>query len=391
MFRAEDGAYYYNRSDGILVKVIGGKTTEETRLDFITGQLIHSHGFLHRFLALFALFAITDDYLSSPDSYPRSMKAVVPSMDFYHISHQWHFMFFDRTRSFVWRPNSNLCDTAWLVGDVLASITETLEIDFWRKRVESRRPDSAWIESDCPYQSDWVVDSSIRLGPEEEVFLTFEGKRFRWFNGTVEKDAVVSMGVRNLRDHSEEEARLNRLLSALVWDQKMPVRKLWGSGGPRRPHPTVFGPRQAGGMGVDAAHIQYSLAAPRTTTQWFALALHKEAVNSRSRFYSFLCFWKIIDLAYPKLKARREWMNDVAAKKTMEKERVSEILKNTTDLERHLREERRNAIEHVFKQNTINPDDPKHEAKVSHDLRVIESFARIAMSEMLGDQWMPRV
>jgi len=196
--RGVDGHHYAKHEAGVLVRVIGAKTLEETRLDFITDQLVHSYGFLHQFVALFALFAIADDYSSNPDKYYKSMRAVLPS-DSHRISHHWHFMFNDRTRTIWWRPNSNLCDPNWLIADILAEITDTLQVDYWRKRLDMIRHDDAWSERDCPFQCDYVLDSGLRLGSGDEVLVEFEGKKFRWFNGTAERHAIVSMGVKNLR------------------------------------------------------------------------------------------------------------------------------------------------------------------------------------------------
>lgn len=392
VFRGEDGNYYYHDEEGILVQVIGGKTLEETRLDFITDQLVHSYGVLHQFIALFALFAIVDDYTSNTARYPKSMKAVLPGQDFFRISFYWHFTFFDRTRTIRWRPDSNMCDLGWLVADLLGEITDTLNVDHWRERLDMMRPDDTWMEPECTYQSDYVLDSALVLGPDAEVLLEFEGKKFRWFNGTAERDAIISMGVRDPNNQEEENDKLNRLLSALVWERKVPIRKLWGVGGPRRPYPTAYGPRQSGGIQVDPAYLQYDLRKQRTPQQWLALSLFKEAINSRSKFYSFLCFWKVLELAYPKAAARKHWVNNVAAAATREKETLSRILQNTKDLEEYLRNERRDAIAHVFQEKRtgskkgsrpVNPDDPKHEASINHDIRLIEDFAQQAIQEML--------
>jgi hypothetical protein len=392
VFHGEDGNYYMHREGGILVQVIGDKTLEETRLDFITDHLVHSYGFLHQFVALFALFAIADDYVVNCQRYPLSMKAVLPGENFYHVLHYWHCSFFDRTRTIRWRPDPNTCDPDWLIADLLGEITDTLQVDHWRTQREEIHPDDSWIESTCPFQSDYILDSGLRLGPTAEVIFEFEGKKFRWFNGTAERNAVISMGVRDLRNQEEESASLNRLLTALVWQHKAPIRKLWGVGGPRRPFPTAYGPRLSGAIQVDPAFVAFELRKPRTERQWFALALFREAISSRSRFYSFLCFWKIIELEWPKPETRKDWVNHVAPAATREKESLAKILQNTGDLDDHFRKARRDAVAHVFQEKRhgstgisrpVNPDDPKHEAAMVDDTRVIEDFARLAIEGML--------
>jgi hypothetical protein len=394
VFRGENGNYYYHDQDrdGILIHVIGQKTIEETRLDFITDQLLRSYGFLHQFIALFSLFAIADDYSRIPERYPKVMKAVLSVERFGRSTHYWHFLFNDRTRSIAWRPESNMCDPQWLVADLMGEITDTLNIDHWQQRVDTRRADSSWIESDCQYQADYIIESGLRLGSDEEVLIEFEGKKFRWFNGTVERDAIVSMGVKDLTNHQIENEKLNRLLTSLVWQHKVHVRKLWGVGGPKRPYPMAYGPRQAGGTQVDPQYVLGAIQRSYTPAQWFALALYREAVNSGSDFYSFLCYWKVIELAYSDHKARKEWINTVASRATREKERLAKVLAQTTDLENYLRNERRHAVAHVFQDNRngsktqnrpVNPDDPGHEATISQDIHLVEDFATLAIEEML--------
>jgi hypothetical protein len=156
----------------------------------------------------------------------------------------------------------------------------------------------------------------------------------------------------------------------------------------------VYGPRQPGGVQVDPKYLPYALEKSRTPEQWFALSLFREAVNSRSKFYSFLCFWKIIELVFPKKEGRKHWINEVAGSATREKEALRKILEHVTDLDEYLRKERRDAIAHVFQEKgtgsaktdrPVNPDDPKHEASISYDIAVIEDFARLAIQDMLKE------
>ena len=55
MFQGEDENYYYRNHDGEPVQIIGAKTTQETRLDFILSQLLVRTGFLRQFLGLFSI------------------------------------------------------------------------------------------------------------------------------------------------------------------------------------------------------------------------------------------------------------------------------------------------------------------------------------------------
>jgi hypothetical protein len=165
---------------GITVRVIGVKTLPETRIDFLTDQILWKHGFIRQFLELFSLFAITEDFAENPDNYPSSMKALISEEKFQSVNHRWHFMFFDRTGTVAWRPWSNACDPGWLAVDLLGRIVTTLQIDYFRRRHEQLQADTTWATDSVRFQLDYVLDSSIRLGPHDDAYLTFEGKAFRW-------------------------------------------------------------------------------------------------------------------------------------------------------------------------------------------------------------------
>ena len=384
-FAGADGNYYRHDENGILIHILGAgpHTLEETRIDFATDQILRPYGFAHQFLALFALFAITDDFSLNRSSYPPAMKAQITGMDYGRVGHGWFFTFYDRSRSFRWRPNSNLCDPYWLGSDLLASMTDTLQVDHYKKRMDSRTADDIWIGHPAKYQIDYVVDSSLRIGREDEVYLDFEGLLVRWINGTPERDAVVSILVKDIHTQDEEVHKFNRLLTVMAWEHKLPIRRLWGVAVVKKPFPVVYGPRMARGVQVDPEFAWNDYRKPKTESQWLALALYREALNSESKFYAFLSYHKIIDVIFPKLEHKRNWINNIAPSQTREKERVERIRQSNADLEAYLRQEQLNAIKHVLKKPSLNPDDPIHQRSISSDLEVIKDFARLAIETQL--------
>jgi len=215
IFRADDGNFYMHDDEGVLVRVVGAKPLDETRLDFIADQILWRHGFLRQILELFALFAITDDFSSNREYYPPAMKAVLSESEYQRVHHTWHFMYFDRARTVKWRPYSNLCDPDWLASDLLSCVVDTLQIDHFRKRrTEAKTPSQLWAKDPRKFQYDYVLDSGLRLGPDQEEYLEFEGTPFRWLNGTAERNAVVSILVEQVGDEAADVGRLNRMLGA---------------------------------------------------------------------------------------------------------------------------------------------------------------------------------
>jgi hypothetical protein len=139
----------------------------------------------------------------------------------------------------------------------------------------------------------------------------------------------------------------------------------------------------ARGVQVDPEFAWNDFRKPKTDPQWLALALYREALNSESKFYAFLSYCKIIDIIFPKLKDKKNWINNVAPTQTWEKKRVDTIRKTTTDLEAYFREEKLNAIKHVMRKPFLNPDDPSHQRSIASDLPLIKDLARLAIETKL--------
>jgi hypothetical protein len=291
-------------------------------------------------------------------------------------------MQFERTRSIRWRPLSNFCDPDWLAGDVLARLTDTLDRNLWQARVEKQKDHVNSLDDDCPWQLDYVLDSDLAIGKQEQTYFPFEGGTFRWINGTPETKATISIGVKNLKNHRTEDESLNRLLSVLVWEHGQSIVKEGGVAGARRSIPMIWGPRMASGVEIDP---QYLFRGPTTYSEerWLALALFKEGVNSDSVFYKFVNFWKILEKTIKKKKARLTWINSKGPQLGSHRERIDEIMKKNADLAEYLYDSGRCAIVHVFHDPIVNPDDYNDFVRISEDVRIVQELARAAVDEFL--------
>jgi hypothetical protein len=385
VFHGEDGNYYCQDPECGLVQIIGAKTAEETRLDFITNQLVFSTGFLHQFVSMFSLFAIADDFVRNPNQYHRMIKAVLPGSEFSHVGCDWNFLHFDHSRTYRWRPHSNLCDPNWLVGDILGSLTDTLDKDFWQRHVDLSTLDQAWLEDGCKWQMDYVLDTTLHIGSDPYAYITFEEKVLRWINGTPERDATVSISVQNLHEHTQEDSKLNQFLSLLVWEHGQSARIKWGVGGARTAYSKAYSPRMAGGLNVNAGYLQGMSLLSLNADQKLALALFREAQNSSSTFYEFLTYYKILELAVTNKGnyGRVKWLESVAIPKLCHEARMKEILAEHPSLEHYLREVKVNGIKHAIKK-TVDPDDPQHQLATTKDNRLMQEIAKLAMRDRLG-------
>jgi hypothetical protein len=95
----------------------------------------------------------------------------------------------------------------------------------------------------------------LTIGTGEQIYFPFEGRIFRWINGTPETKATLSVGVKDINSHRAEDESLNRLLSLLVWEHRQPIVKESGVGGARRSLPLIWGPRMSTGVQIDPQYL----------------------------------------------------------------------------------------------------------------------------------------
>jgi hypothetical protein len=379
VWRGEDGNYYQREPDGTVYRVIGRQTIEETRLDFITDQVVRQFGTLQIFLQFFSLLAIAQDFSEHPDAYHTSMKAILQDREWPSLVHPWRPLQWHPVRTTVWRPLSNLCDPQWLAGDLLATLTDTLRIAPFEP---ARIPGGAerQLGPEYPRQADFTLDTHLRIGDEEAVVFEFGGRQFRWINAALESDTRVSVGLRADEDASLAEEDLNRCLSLLVWEQGAAISK---TGGPivgnRRELPYLMSPRSIFSLKIDRMvpiRTRLDLLGPR---ERLILSIFREAVNARSVFYSFLNYWKVIEVIYPNKDQRHDWVDAAAPGLVLERERITKILTDNARLSTYLDYKCRSAVVHVFRQPFVDPDSSEDFVRLSLDVPIVRSLAKTAI------------
>ena len=377
----EDGNYYQKYGDGEVYRVVGAKTLEEARLDFFTEQIIHRNfGNVRLFLKFFSWLAISDNFAGNPEAYHTSLKAIVRTRQWPSLNHRWQLLHWHTPRTFVWRPPSNLCDPQWLAGDLLASITDTLSAKPYQP-LSVPTPIRTQLGPEYVKQADFALETQLRIGDEEASIVQFGGRgTLRWTNASLESDTRVSVGLKANEDGSLVGEELNRFLSVLVWEHGVPVSKRSGPMiGVKRALPLILSPRSIFSLKVNASSPEWMGLALLGTTERLVLSMFREAVNSRSVFYAFLNYWKIIERVFSKEKPRYDWVDQAALGLTFERERVAEIAKKHARISKYLDSNCRNAVVHVFSKPFIDPDSGEDFLRLSLDLPVVRSLAKIAI------------
>ena len=169
-----------------------------------------------------------------------------------------------------------------------------------------------WREqlSQFPGQMEFTLDSGLRFTDEQEVWFEFRGTRFRWINETATMKAVLVVPVSNRNDYKAEYEESLRFLSHLAFETNSPITGAPSVSGKSSFVPMTAQSRRSGGIRypqVPSIRTERVLSAKLDR----ALALYREGLGSGSVFYSFLSFYKVLQLVFDEKPGRiRTWISE---------------------------------------------------------------------------------
>jgi Methylamine utilization protein MauJ len=200
----------------------------------------------------------------------------------------------------------------------------------------------------------------------------------------VTESAYPGLAVRNPSlDSNEASAMLYRALSLISWlkDGGVVVEG-HGGGSPLFP---IYGNQQRTNMILQDTFDLMDLPVLESESAKLALALMREGRGLNHPAYSFLSFYRIVELAFPKGKARGVWMADAIGR--IQDHRAEEALSKLADvvdgdIAEHLRESGRNAVAHAKLDPIANPDNPSDYQRLRRESPIIEALATMAIEEV---------
>lgn len=154
------------------------------------------------------------------------------------------------------------------------------------------------------------IDTNIVLGDTAEVRIYFDELRFTWFNGTEDHFPEVLIPIE--RDHafaydwqnSLELTTVNHFLSLIAATAGQPISiHKWHRYIVDQNSPWDRLPRNPPLFIIPSAKIPCEPASNERSK--LALSLYREAVSSSSVFYSFLSYYKILELGHDQLPRNR--------------------------------------------------------------------------------------
>ena len=384
----ENGKYYFIE-DGEKIQVIGAKTAEEERFDYIAEDVSGPYGLVGQLLRSIALIDIAEEYKKNPKHFKKNIVCSLPDNDSNsaYIHWQWYLVGPHKYMPVFWSPRSHLSDPKWLANDLLSSFAEKEE--FTAESVETTEADydinqfNKAFSDKYPYQCEVALSTHISLSQKNEVYFEFEDRYVRWVNGSRFTDPVLIVpseesNIANAREIAK------RFISMLVKETDMPIKAEYEIGHVKSLYPRCLNTKSGGGMILQPRFIESKKADSYSEKKWLALAMFKEGVNASSSYYEFLNFYKIIQLAHGEKKAIK-WIN--ANIKNVVKNKDSEWLKNLPKNQTagaYLYNSGRCAIAHIEfsrKKKALNPDDDEDRKRISKDLSIVKLLAKKIIKE----------
>ncbi len=117
-----------------------------------------------------------------------------------------------------------------------------------------------------------------------------------------------------------------------------------------------------------------------------ALAFYREGLGLDHKAYSFLSFYKIINMFYKNGPAQKDWIKNNYSKMTESKakERIDELAKSGIAIDEYLYVSCRCAIAHAGVEPTIDPENLEDNLRLSNDLPVIKNLVEMLIENELN-------
>ncbi len=397
LLRDTDGTYY-KEENGRKIQVIGTKTLEENKFDYIHDDITRDHGNTGSLLKFIEELFIGLDFEQHPDYYHEQVRFVLSEGDHdtWFLHGRWRVNSGYELIPLGWHPRSCFADIEWLKAEAVALLAEKCHVE---KDAIPELPtdDDSLLQfqeafKGYPFQYEVSLDTNVLLGSQPfgntppEVYVDFGDRKIRWINGT--KYVFPSLVVPSKEeDYKDAQEIVQKFVNALVFSEKLSIRVLWSAACPTKFPPLIRQPRFTIFMGI-SQDILGLLSKPRSDKEWEALSYYKEAVNSQSPYYKYLCYYNVIKLAFLDPTTNEEdnsktdaWINSqtlrtdtiiLQAKLTAEGRTLGEYLRH---------EGGRDAISHVGTltrsgtHSTLKPDNQADRQKIEGIIPVVEELA----------------
>lgn len=240
---------------------------------------------------------------------------------------------------------------------------------------------------------DWVcININPRTSwPVRAQQFTFEGHPVWVMPLTTENYPGLAINMPAGMDRDDALALLHRALSLLAWLQDTGAVVQQMSGGNL---PQMVRTRESLWRSIREDFDLSDLPVIDSDAAKLALALVREGRGLNHSAYSFLSFFRALEVAIPNGRERGDWITaniDKIPGHTAQAALQELKAMIEGDVGKHLRESGRHAIAHAKANPIINPDDPRDAQRLQGELPIIEALAVLAMEQHFGIQTSQRM
>lgn len=232
-----------------------------------------------------------------------------------------------------------------------------------------------WIVANIQTNSFWPVNAQKVMYRGEAFWIIPIMKNFY---------PAVAMKVPKGKSRLECEKLVMRFVSNLSWVEERGFT-VEGLGGGNLPRP--MGRDKERGFAICKEFDLSYFPEPATDKALLALALMREGRGLNHPAYSFLSFFRVLEVAFPSSKPLVTWAN--ANITSVQGHRVAEALaelkaNGIVDIGAHLYESGRCAVAHANRMPIVDPDDPSDMRRMQSELPIMTALAQKAIEEKLG-------
>lgn len=236
-----------------------------------------------------------------------------------------------------------------------------------------KQANKGWVTASLSPKSAWVKDATK---------IWFRSRFIYLIPLENDKPAYATTLITGEEERQDTQKVLSAFLASLSWAENISLSvEHWGGGG--MPNPMGYKSCSISLLfsSIDRDYIQD----PQDEKARLALAFYREGSSIGHVFYSFLSFYKIINMLNPTGKDQIDWINKQLSKLSYEsQERLEELKKTETDIGKYLYGSGRCAIAHAGGNPTADPDNPDDQKRLRNDTILIKDLSAVAIEETFG-------
>lgn len=228
---------------------------------------------------------------------------------------------------------------------------------------------------------DWMVAHIVQqIGwTEKKVLVKFQENNLLLLPDEDEQYPAVAVLLNSSLTQNDARKLINNFLSSLAWSKSKAIHVEHWSGGSR---PFRMGRSRFGSYRSLHFRITY-LPLPQNENARLALAFYREAMSLDHIAYSFLSFYKIINLRYKRGDRQKAWIRRTLPSMTDRDaiKRMKELNDEHEDVSDYLYTSCRCAIAHAGVNPTVDPENFDDNNRLRSDLPLIKHLAELLIED----------